>query len=199
MGGRLPHPNSSGHMSIFEEIKERLEIIEVAQRYGIAVNRQGKALCPFHNEKTPSFTLYPDTQSFYCFGCGASGDAIELTARLFGLTAIEAVKRLNDDFCLRLPLDKPPDKKQVCDWQEDNRIYEGFHQWEQASFRELRGLFLQFREEMRDPLALQNRERVEYLLDILMGDSFQDKIELYKSKEVERMVKHCQRQKRLSG
>ena len=200
-------------INVFTEAKERLDIVAVAQRYGIAVNRHGKALCPFHNEKTPSFTLYPASQSFHCFGCGASGDVIKLTSRLLGLTAMEAIKRLNEDFFLQLPLDKSPDKKQrakqLRERQDDDRLYEGFKQWKQAAFLELREISLRFREDLQafSPLsqdvplpphivtALQNRERVEYLLDVLMGDYLQDKIQLYKSREVERMVKACQKQK----
>jgi len=54
------------------------------------------ALCPFHNEKTPSFYLYPETNSFYCFGCQKHGDVIELTMQLYGANFIDAIKILQN-------------------------------------------------------------------------------------------------------
>ena len=61
-----------------QEVARRNDIEELIGQY-VHLRRRGRTLtglCPFHNEKTPSFTVYPDTQSFYCFGCGAAGDAI---------------------------------------------------------------------------------------------------------------------------
>ena len=59
-----------------QEVVRRNDIEEVVGQY-VQLRRRGRTLsglCPFHNEKTPSFVVYPDTQSFYCFGCGAAGD-----------------------------------------------------------------------------------------------------------------------------
>ena len=62
-------------MSIVESVKQQLDIVEVIGRH-LPLNRQNKALCPFHEEKTPSFSVNPDDQYFYCFGCGVGGDVI---------------------------------------------------------------------------------------------------------------------------
>ena len=61
-----------------------------------------KGLCPFHSEKSPSFTVYPATNSFYCFGCGATGDVITFTSRLFGITPASAARKLAMDFGISL-------------------------------------------------------------------------------------------------
>ncbi len=64
-----------------EELTRRTDIVELVGNY-VQLKRKGRlygGLCPFHSEKTPSFYVYPDTQSFYCFGCGAGGDAITFT------------------------------------------------------------------------------------------------------------------------
>lgn len=90
---------------IFEEIKSKLDIVEVAEFYGLELNRHGKACCPFHDEKTPSFHIYPKTQSFYCFGCNVGGDIIAFVQKILNLSSpIQAAERLNDDFRLGLSM-----------------------------------------------------------------------------------------------
>ena len=94
-------------MTIFEEIKELVDVPTAARHYGVEVHRGNMALCPFHRERHPSCKLYAD--HYYCFGCRAHGDVIRLVQELFGLTPIEAVKQINNDFGLGLDVDKPPD------------------------------------------------------------------------------------------
>ena len=66
--------------------------------YGIEVNRSGMACCPFHDDKNPSMKL--NEEYFYCFGCGATGDVIDLTARLYNQSPKEAAEKLAQDFGL---------------------------------------------------------------------------------------------------
>ncbi len=90
-----------------QELRDRNDIESTIQGY-VNLKRQGKllkGLCPFHNEKTPSFTVYPDTSSFYCFGCGAGGDVITFIRRIENLDYIEAVKLLADRAGLQMPQD----------------------------------------------------------------------------------------------
>jgi len=103
--------------SIFEEIKSKLDIIEVAEYYGLELNKHGKACCPFHDEDTPSFSISKKKQYFHCFGCGVGGDVIALTQRLLGLQSpLQAAKRLNSDFSLGINL--KPHKPNVTERQE---------------------------------------------------------------------------------
>lgn len=81
-----------------DRIKLEVTIERAAERYGIRANSRGFALCPFHAEKTPSFKLYPRSNSFYCFGCGASGDVIKLVQRLFNISFRQAILRIGSDF-----------------------------------------------------------------------------------------------------
>ena len=89
------------------EIKYRNDIESVISQY-VNLRRRGKnlvGLCPFQNEKTPSFTVYPESQSFYCFGCGAGGDVIGFIRRIENLEYVEAIKFLAQRAGMNVPED----------------------------------------------------------------------------------------------
>lgn len=89
------------------ELRARTDIESVISPY-VNLSKRGrlvKGLCPFHNEKTPSFTIYTDSQSFYCFGCGAGGDAITFVRRIENLDYVEAVKVLAERAGMQMPED----------------------------------------------------------------------------------------------
>ena len=90
-------------MNIFQKMKERVTARQVAERYGLKVNRNGMACCPFHNDKHPSMKI---DRNYYCFACGAKGDAVNYVVALFGLSQLEAAKKINEDFSLGIPLGK---------------------------------------------------------------------------------------------
>lgn len=83
------------NMSVFELARTNVSARAAAEYYGIQVRRNGMACCPFHPDKHPSMKV---DQRFHCFGCQADGDAVNLTARLFGLSNYEAALKLLEDF-----------------------------------------------------------------------------------------------------
>ena len=83
--------------SVFEVVKQSVTAREAAELYGIAVGRGGMACCPFHDDRHPSMKV--DTR-FHCFGCGADGDVIDFTARLYDLSPKGAAEKLAQDFGL---------------------------------------------------------------------------------------------------
>lgn len=88
-----------------QDLHDRADIEEVISSY-VSLKRTGrnlKGLCPFHSEKTASFTVFPDTKSFYCFGCQASGDVISFVMRMDNLDYVEAVKSLASRFGMAMP------------------------------------------------------------------------------------------------
>jgi len=90
-----------------QELQDKIDIDQVISSH-VNLKRRGKTLvglCPFHNEKTPSFTVYPDTRSFYCFGCGAGGDVISFVRRIENLDYIEAVKSVAQMAGVSMPED----------------------------------------------------------------------------------------------
>ena len=83
-------------MKLFESVKAAVPLRQAAETYGLRVLRNGMTCCPFHKDQHPSMKLNEDY--FYCFGCGASGDVIDFTSRLFGLSPYAAVRKLKTDF-----------------------------------------------------------------------------------------------------
>ena len=91
-------------MNLFETVKAAVTPRMAAERYGLPIQQGGMVCCPFHADRTPSMKLNEDY--FYCFGCGATGDVIDLVARLFNLSSHGAAKKLAYDF--GIDPDKPP-------------------------------------------------------------------------------------------
>jgi hypothetical protein len=92
--------------SLFDEVKARLSIIEVAEFYGFGVDGGGFIPCPSHGEKTASMKLYDKSGTdeydyFHCFGCGKHGDVIDLIGIYFNLESFQAARKLADDFNIR--------------------------------------------------------------------------------------------------
>lgn len=90
-------------MTMYETIKAAISVKQAAEHYGLKVSPNGMACCPFHNDRHPSLKLNEDY--FFCFGCGAAGDVIDLAVRLFDLTSWQAAQKLAADFGLD---PKPP-------------------------------------------------------------------------------------------
>ena len=91
-------------MNVFEEVKARVSIRRAVEASGVKVNRRGQFICPFHYDTHPSASIKDDY--FNCFVCGAGGDCISYTAKLYGLSNFDAVRKLNDEFSLMLNLDR---------------------------------------------------------------------------------------------
>jgi len=93
--------------SVIEEIKYRCDIVETVSRY-VDLRRSGSnmvGLCPFHSEKTPSFTVFNDSKNFHCFGCGVGGDVISFVMRIENLTYPEAIESLAKQAGIEIPAD----------------------------------------------------------------------------------------------
>ncbi len=94
-----------GRMNLFSFIKERVSILDVINEY-VTLRKAGgyhKGTCPFHHEKTASFTVSPDKEIFYCFGCHLSGDAISFIAKIENCSQKDAAKLLAEKYSIDLP------------------------------------------------------------------------------------------------
>ena len=99
-------------MNIFEAVKQAVTTRQAAECYGIRVNRNGMAVCPFHRDKNPSMKV---DRRFHCFGCQADGDVIDFTAHLYNLKPKEAAEKLVRDFSVHYENmgHSPPQRKQI--------------------------------------------------------------------------------------
>ncbi len=123
-------------MPVFKEIKEYLTARQVAEYYGLKVGRKGMACCPFHDDSHPSMKI---DIGYYCFGCGAHGDAIGYVAQMFGLSQYDAACKLIDDFFLPIethPADKRDQEIVRMKWRKEKEernkiihIRERFKKW----------------------------------------------------------------------
>ena len=107
---------------VIEELKYRSPIEEVISSY-VTLKRAGanyNGLCPFHSEKTPSFTVFPKTSSFYCFGCGAGGDVVSFIMRAENLEYRQAL----DFLAKRAGISLPEDGRDCERTISRNRLYE---------------------------------------------------------------------------
>lgn len=91
-------------MSLYQKVKSAITVRQVGEMYGMEPDRRGMVCCPFHSDNHPSMML--NEAYYYCFACGANGDAIDLTAKLFDLNPRQAAEKLIHDF--GLDPDKPP-------------------------------------------------------------------------------------------
>ena len=170
-------------MNVFEAVKPNISTRQAAEMYGIKVNRNGMAVCPFHNDKNPSMKV---DKRFHCFACQADGDVIDFVSRLCGLPCKEAAMKLADDFGISYdsrhkptvrPHIREPTAEQLYQ-KEEARCYrvltDYFHllrRWEtqhapHTPDDEWHPLFVE---------ALQRMSYIEYLLDILIDGSLEER------------------------
>ena len=168
--------------SVFEAVKQSVTIREVAQMYGIEVNRSGMACCPFHDDKNPSMKL--NEEYFYCFGCGATGDVIDFTARLYNLSPKEAAEKLAQDFGLAYDSQAPPRRR----YDRQKTEAQKFKEHRDHAFRVLADYYHLLRkwetdyspktpEENPHPRfmeAIQKKDYTGYLLDFFLEDGLEE-------------------------
>ena len=153
-------------MNVFEAVKQSVTTRQAAEFYGFRVNRAGMIACPFHNDRTPSMKV---DKRFHCFGCGADGDAVDFVSRLFELPSKEAAMKLADDFGIAYDRNGKPS---IVAKIREPTAKQKFEAEEKRCFRVLSDYFHKLRawEE-----ALNKRDYIEYLLDILIDGTLEDR------------------------
>lgn len=167
--------------NLFEVVKQSVTVREAAELYGIEVKRGGMACCPFHDDRNPSMKV--DTR-FHCFGCGADGDVIDFTARLYGLSPKEAAEKLAQDFGLSYDSKAPPRRSYVRQKSEAQvRKEKREHGWRVLTdyYHLLRKWEADYspRTPDEDPHlrfleAIQKKDYMAYLLDTFLDSSTEE-------------------------
>ncbi|RHV29310.1 DUF4316 domain-containing protein [Ruminococcus sp. OM05-10BH] len=167
--------------SVFEVVKQSVTVREAAELYGIAVGRGGMACCPFHDDRHPSMKV--DTR-FHCFGCGADGDVIDFTARLYDLSPKEAAEKLAQDFGLAYDSKAPPRRSYVRQKSEAQvRKEKSEHGWRVLTdyYHLLRKWEADYSPKTPDEdphprflEAIQKKDYMGYLLDTFLDSSTEE-------------------------
>ncbi len=179
----------------FDDIKSKLNIMEVAEYYGIIIVPVNKAICPFHDDHHPSLSF--KNNKFKCFACGIGGTAIDLVMNMFNVPVFGAAKRLNKDF--NLEVFEPLDKFEICELKnrreeriEVNAVIQLFDVWrdymEQWFFKVFK-LFKSIKKnfvprDYQQPsslwiMALNNIEHIEQILEIFASNDREKILEEY--------------------
>ncbi len=172
-------------MSIFEMVKATVSVRQAAECYGLKLSRNNMVCCPFHDDRHPSLKLNKDY--FFCFGCGAKGDVIDLVARLFNLTSLQVAQKLAVDFGLD---PKPPTAAAMV--KPKHPYIRQFREDEMLCFRVLTD-YLHLLEIWKVQYALKTPEdalddrfveacrmhcHIEYVADVLTVGDLEERVEL---------------------
>lgn len=171
-------------MNVFDAVKQSVTTRQAAEMYGLKIRRNNMASCPFHNDKTPSMKV---DNRFHCFGCGADGDVIDFVSMLYGISNLEAARKIASDFGILYDTKsvKSKPKKVICK-KTNAQIYA---EAEQKCFRVLSDYYhllkkweIDYAPSIEDktwhPLfveALRKKSHMEYLLDILVFGKIEEK------------------------
>lgn len=164
-----------------EKIKQNVRIVDVCNMYGIELNRQGFAYCPFHSgDNTPSFKVYTNTDTFHCFGCNVSGDVIKFVQMYFRLDFKDSIRKLDMDF--NLGIDRKPSFREFrkLNKVQNLRQKQTMHEKTKTDrYTELLNEYIRLDKNKRDYAlkspnetlhklyieAIHNIERISYLID----------------------------------
>ena len=176
----------------FREIRARVPAQDAARFYGATFDRRGWAICPFHGDKHPSVSFKGGR--FRCWACGANGDSLDFTARLFNLDSVQAAEKLNQDFSLRLD-DRAGDSETSRKAEADRRAIAGLHEqfeiWRGTTINRLNEVSYVAHMALkrlpaplsdREALAIRYQARAAYLSDLLEAGTPQDQAQIYRER-----------------
>lgn len=190
-------------MNVFGAVNQSVTTRQAADLYGVNVRRGGMACCIFHDDKTPSMKV---DNRYHCFGCQADGDVIDFTAQLFGMGNKQAAEKLAADFeigydnqsrAIQKPVIRQLTPEQKLR-QETDRYYRVLCDYLHLLERWKADHAPQKEDEDWHPLfveALQKTEYVNYLLDILLDGTPEEKMQLVKmyGKDVKEIAERIER------
>lgn len=198
-------------MNKIQIVKERAEILNVANYFNIKLNRAWKGLCPFHKEKTASFSINPKKQIWKCFGCGKGGDVISLVQELLNCNAYESAKHINQICNCGVDFDSRVNKYDIEKYNQKQKIKEEFKTWLNNAYDILSDYYKQimklyneankvdYFDNMEFVEACMQKDKIEAWLDILFNGTDEEKIWFWKNyrKEVDMINGKIRRNRRI--
>lgn len=183
---------------VFAQVRRAVSAQDAARRFGLEFDRKGWCRCPFHHDRHASMSF--KNGRWRCWVCNEGGDSIDLTARLLGLTPLEAVERLNGEFSLGLALHGRPTAQQRQAARRRQEVAEAqrrFELWREETIWRLNACFRTAHlamQDLRSPadldrltpeqvLAIREQARFEYLSDLLTGGTPAEQLELFHNRE----------------
>ena len=162
--------------SKIQEVKERADIVRVAEYFRLNLNRANKCVCPFHKEKTASFSISKEKQIFKCFGCDKSGDVISLVSELLHINAYQAAEQINCIFNLGVDFNKKTSSIEIDKWNQRQKAKEAFKKWENETFQ-LLCEYLHFCEKEQ---IYEEISKTEYYVDLFIDGTESEKLQFWK-------------------
>mgnify|MGYP000563853509 FL=1 len=171
-------------MNKIKEVKELVNIINVAEFLGLKLNRSHFCKCPFHNERTASLSISEKKQVWKCFGCGKGGDVINLVEELLHINAYQAAKYINDNLGLGLDFKGKNDEIKINRYKQKQIAKQQFKKWENRSFQILCDSIHKMNFVEKD----QELSIIDYYLEAFIYGTDEEKIELYKDSSFRKKV-----------
>lgn len=162
-------------MNKIQEVKQRADIVKVAEYFGI----KQKQICPFHKEKTASFSISQSKQIFKCFGCGISGDCITLVSKLLNINSYESAKQINNIFSLGVDFGKQITSFEINRYKQIQQAKEKFKKWHNETLQ----LLCDYLHSLQGIEKYKEKEIVEYYIDLLIFGTEEDKLWFKKTEE----------------
>lgn len=179
---------------LFQTIQQTVSAREAAEHYGIRVSPKGWARCPFHTDKHPSMSF--KGARWRCWVCNMSGDATDLVRELFGMTYVEAARRISDDFNLGLDFGEPTTPEQrkkakqaAAKRERQKALQRQFETWRTKTLDDLTTLIRTANRadynnlSGQEAAAIREKVRMEHLCDVLLHGSSEEQQKLFKDRE----------------
>lgn len=166
-------------MNKIQEVKQRADILKVAQYFNLQLNRANKCVCPFHKEKTASFSISQSKQIFHCFGCGVGGDCITLVSKLLNINAYESAKQINNIFALGIDFGRKTSSNEVNKYLQLQKAKERFKSWHNKTIQ----LLCDYLHSLEGIEKLQQEEVIQYYIDLLIYGTEEDLLWFKKTEE----------------
>lgn len=160
-------------------VKDRVDIVKVAQYFGLNLNKANKCNCIWHKENTASLSFSQSKQIFKCFGCGVAGDCITLVSKLLNINAYEGAKQINNIFSLGIDFEGSTPKYEINRYEQKQKAKKRFEEWENKTFQ----LLCNYLHSLNPIELMQEENIVDYYIELFIYGTDEDKLWFKRTEE----------------